>query len=173
MAVSQTGLLAWLGYAMGINMKNKINEIPSGDEILRLDNQLCFALYVCSKEIIKKYKPILEPLGLTYTGYITMLALWEEDNLTVKDLGNKLYLDSGTLTPLLKKLEAQNLINRVRSSNDERNVVITLTEKGRDLKSLAINVPKDLVCSVRFDKETISKTIGNLHSIMELLTDEE
>lgn len=154
-------------------MKNKINETISGDEILKLDNQLCFALYVCSKEIIKKYKPILEPLGLTYTGYITMLALWEEDNLTVKDLGNKLFLDSGTLTPLLKKLESQHFINRVRSSNDERNVVITLTEKGRELKSQAISVPKDLVCSVRFDKETIAGTIGRLHSIMELLTKEE
>ncbi len=154
-------------------MKNKINESVSGDEILKLDNQLCFALYVCSKEIIKKYKPILEPLGLTYTGYITMLALWEEDNLTVKDLGNKLYLDSGTLTPLLKKLESQNFINRIRSSNDERNVVITLTQKGRELKSVAVNVPKDLVCTVKFDKETIAKTIGNLHSIMELLTKEE
>ncbi|WOO37413.1 MarR family transcriptional regulator [Anaerocolumna sp. AGMB13020] len=155
------------------NMGTQGKELLPGEEMLRLDNQLCFALYVCSKEIIKKYKPILEPLGLTYTGYITMLALWEEDGLTVKDLGNKLYLDSGTLTPLLKKLEAQDYITRIRSSNDERNVVITLTEKGQNLKSQAIQVPHDLICSVKFDMETITDTLGSLHGIMELLTQEE
>jgi MarR family transcriptional regulator, organic hydroperoxide resistance regulator len=156
---------------MGTQSQGK--ELLPGEEMLRLDNQLCFALYVCSKEIIKKYKPILEPLGLTYTGYITMLALWEEDGLTVKDLGNKLYLDSGTLTPLLKKLEAQDYITRIRSSNDERNVVITLTEKGQNLKSQAIQVPHDLICSVKFDMDTITNTLGSLHGIMELLTQEE
>jgi DNA-binding MarR family transcriptional regulator len=156
---------------MGTQSQGK--ELLPGEEMLRLDNQLCFALYVCSKEIIKKYKPILEPLGLTYTGYITMLALWEEDGLTVKDLGNKLYLDSGTLTPLLKKLEAQDYITRIRSSNDERNVVITLTEKGQNLKSQAIQVPHDLICSVKFDMDTITDTLGSLHGIMELLTQEE
>ncbi|MDF2871770.1 MAG: hypothetical protein K0R05_3345 [Anaerocolumna sp.] len=156
---------------MGTQSQGK--ELLPGEEMLRLDNQLCFALYVCSKEIIKKYKPILEPLGLTYTGYITMLALWEEDGLTVKDLGNKLYLDSGTLTPLLKKLEAQDYITRIRSSNDERNVVISLTEKGQNLKSQAIQVPHDLICSVKFDMDTITNTLGSLHGIMELLTQEE
>jgi len=156
---------------MGTQSQSK--ELLPGEEMLRLDNQLCFALYVCSKEIIKKYKPILEPLGLTYTGYITMLALWEEDGLTVKDLGNKLYLDSGTLTPLLKKLEAQDYITRIRSSNDERNVVISLTEKGQNLKSQAIQVPHDLICSVKFDMDTITNTLGSLHGIMELLTQEE
>ena len=101
---------------------------------LLLDNQLCFALYVCSKEIIKKYTPILTPLGLTYTSYITLLSLWEKDNVSVKELGNKIYLDSGTLTPLLKKMEAQELLQRKRSSVDERTVYITLTQKGRDMK---------------------------------------
>lgn len=155
------------------NKDNDIYQSIAGEELLKLDNQLCFALYVCSKEIIKKYKPILEPLGLTYTGYITMLALWEEDGVTVKDLGNRLYLDSGTLTPLLKKLESQDFITRIRSSNDERNVVITLTDKGRHLKTQAISVPKDLICAVRFDTDTIEKTTKNLHCIMELLTSEE
>lgn len=155
------------------NLNNEINKSIPGDEILKLDNQLCFALYVCSKEIIKKYKPILEPLGLTYTGYITMLALWEEDGITVKDLGNRLYLDSGTLTPLLKKLESQDFITRIRSSNDERNVVITLTEKGRTLKNHALNVPMDLICAVRFDTDTIQNTTQDLHSIIALLTKEE
>ncbi|MBP5460260.1 MAG: MarR family transcriptional regulator, partial [Clostridia bacterium] len=82
-----------------------IDALPE-DELLKLDNQLCFSLYVCSKEVIKRYKPLLEPYGLTYTGYITMMALWEKDNVNVKELGSRLFLDSGTLTPLLKKLEA-------------------------------------------------------------------
>ena len=111
----------------------KINEDKKYD-ILKLDNQLCFSLYVCSKEIIRKYKPLLEPYGLTYTGYIIMMALWEEDDITIKSLGEKLFLDSGTLTPLLKKLESQGYIVRNRSKKDERNVYINLTKKGKDLK---------------------------------------
>ena len=92
------------------NINNTDTAIAADPETaLKLDNQLCFALYVCSKEIIKKYKPLLEPLGLTYTGYITMMALWEEDEINVKDLGQKLYLDSGTLTPLLKKIRGSKL----------------------------------------------------------------
>ncbi|MBP5272403.1 MAG: MarR family transcriptional regulator, partial [Clostridia bacterium] len=88
-----------------------IDALPE-DELLKLDNQLCFSLYVCSKEVIKRYKPLLEPYGLTYTGYITMMALWEKDNVNVKELGSRLFLDSGTLTPLLKKLEAQGYVER-------------------------------------------------------------
>ena len=87
---------------------------------LALDNQLCFALYVCSKEIIRKYNPLLEPLGITYTAYITLLCLWEKDNVTVKELGSRLFLDSGTLTPLLKKMEGQGLLTRTRGGKDER-----------------------------------------------------
>ena len=88
-------------------------------EPLCLDNQLCFALYVCSKEIIRKYQPLLEPLGLTYTSYITLMCLWEKDNVSVKELGKRLFLDSGTLTPLLKKMEGQGLVLRTRSKKDE------------------------------------------------------
>lgn len=108
---------------------------------LKLENQLCFPLYACSKEIIKKYKPFLDPLDLTYTQYITLMALWEEDNVTVKALGEKLFLDSGTLTPLLKKMESQQLIIRTRSLNDERNVYIRLTEKGIELKAKVLAIP--------------------------------
>ncbi|MBQ5580666.1 MAG: MarR family transcriptional regulator, partial [Clostridia bacterium] len=96
------------------------------DELLKLDNQLCFSLYVCSKEVIKRYKPLLEPYGLTYTGYITMMALWEKDNVNVKELGSRLFLDSGTLTPLLKKLEVQGYVERTRDPRDERNIIIRL-----------------------------------------------
>lgn len=143
------------------------------NELLKLDNQLCFALYVCSKEIIKKYKPLLDPLGLTYTGYITMLALWEKDEITVKDLGQKLYLDSGTLTPLLKKLESQGLVTRIRSLSDERNVVIKLTDKGHELKSNAKMIPWDLICSVNFKADNTSTLLSSLHSIMDQIMENE
>lgn len=143
----------------------------SRDDMLRLDNQLCFALYVCSKEIIRKYKPILDPLGLTYTGYITLLALWEEDNITVKDLGTRLFLDSGTLTPLLKKLEAQGYIERVRSTSDERNVVITLTKEGQELKKKAYRIPHDLICSANFEVSDAYGLLTDLHRFMEQITE--
>ena len=109
-----------------------------GYEKLKLKNQLCFPLYVCSRETIKLYKPHLDKLGLTYTQYITMLVLWEHDRITVKELGNQLYLDSGTLTPLLKKLEEKGLINRRRSAMDERNLIVTLTPAGEAMKDAAL-----------------------------------
>lgn len=148
--------------------KQLSNKFPY-EEALKLDNQLCFALYVCSKEIIKKYKPLLDPLGLTYTGYITLLALWEKDEVTVKELGSRLYLDSGTLTPLLKKLEAQGLVTRVRSTNDERNVVIKLTETGRGLREQAFHIPHDLICSMDFDLDNALGLMSALHTVMEQL----
>lgn len=148
-----------------MNEKCKTN---SDDEILRLDNQLCFALYVCSKEIIKKYKPLLDPLGLTYTGYIILLALWEQDNVTVKELGEKLYLDSGTLTPLLKKMEILDLLTRKRGL-DERTVYINLTEKACNLKKEAYHIPKDLVCSVNCDLREGQQLLEYLHNLMRSL----
>lgn len=126
----------------------------SDDELLKLDNQICFALYVNSKEIIKKYKPLLKPLGLTYTGYITMLALWEEDHVTIKALGERLYLDSGTLTPLLKKMETKGFLKRHRSKEDERQVYISLTEEGHLLKKEAVSVPKALMCASQMEEQS-------------------
>ena len=115
------------------------------DELLKLENQLCFPLYVCSKEVIRKYRPLLEPLGLTYTGYITMMALWEQDHSNVKQLGEKLYLDSGTLTPLLKRLEKNGYITRTKDPGDERSLLVDLTPEGRALKSRATCVPMQLI----------------------------
>lgn len=155
-----------------MNMTDKNSNIPELPEnqndynLLLLDNQLCFSLYVCSKEIIKKYKPLLEPYGLTYTGYIILMALWEKDNITVKELGERLYLDSGTLTPMLKKLEALNYIKRVRSSSDERNVFIQLGERGRDLKIEAVSIPKSLICTLDLDPEYAGELIKGLHQLM-------
>ena len=109
--------------------------------MLQLDNQLCFALYSASLAMTKLYKPMLDELGLTYPQYLAMLVLWERDGLMVSELGDKLFLDSGTLTPLLKRLEASGYISRLRDVNDERRVHITLTSSGRKLKGRATKIP--------------------------------
>lgn len=117
-------------------------------DALKLENQLCFPLYACSREIIRQYKPFLDELDLTYTQYIAMMVLWERRSLTVKALGDCLYLDSGTLTPLLKKLEAKGLLTRVRSDRDERNLIVTVTEAGDELRARAASVPENMArCS--------------------------
>ena len=109
--------------------------------MLQLDNQLCFALYSTSLAMTKVYKPLLDELGLTYPQYLAMLVLWERDGLMVSELGEKLYLDSGTLTPLLKRLESSGYITRIRAIEDERRVYITLTSYGRKLKTRAAQIP--------------------------------
>ena len=111
------------------------------DPMMQLDNQLCFALYSTSLAMTKVYKPLLEELGLTYPQYLAMLVLWERDGLMVSELGERLYLDSGTLTPLLKRLEASGYISRIRDAKDERRVNITLTSSGRKLKTRAAKIP--------------------------------
>ena len=120
--------------------------------MLLLDNQLCFALYSASLAMTKVYKPLLEELGLTYPQYLAMLVLWERDGLMVSELGARLYLDSGTLTPLLKRLEASGHISRIRDVEDERRVYITLTSSGRRLKTRAAKIPACILsasqCSV-------------------------
>lgn len=119
------------------------------DEMLKLDNQLCFAVYSASLAMTRLYKPVLEKLQLTYPQYLVMLALWEQDGLMVSELGEKLSLDSGTLTPLLKRLEANGYVARVRDVADERRVHITLTSAGRRLKSRASNVPACLMAAAQ------------------------
>lgn len=151
------------------SLNNESSEEETNYDLLMLDNQLCFSLYVCSKEIIKKYKALLDPYGLTYTGYIIMMALWEKDDVTVKELGTRLYLDSGTLTPMLKKLEAQDYIKRIRSSSDERNVYIQLTSKGRELKEEALSIPKSMICSLDLDPGYAGGLLDALHKMMERL----
>lgn len=115
---------------------------------LKLEHQLCFALYACSREMTKLYRPFLDELGLTYTQYVTLLVLWEQDNVSVKQLGEHLLLDSGTLTPLLKKLEAMHLVARVRDPKDERSVLVQLTEEGKALRSRAEHIPESVFCQV-------------------------
>jgi DNA-binding MarR family transcriptional regulator len=120
---------------------------PTGteaDALLRLDHQLCFALYSASLAMTRTYKPLLEPLGLTYPQYLVMLSLWEADGLSVGAVGERLGLDSGTLTPLLKRLEAAGLVQRLRDAADERRVLLQLTPAGRQLKARAASVPLSL-----------------------------
>ena len=113
----------------------------ANDALLQLDHQLCFALYSASLAMTKLYKPLLEELGLTYPQYLAMLALWERDGASVSELGERLFLDSGTLTPLLKRLEAAGLVTRLRAVEDERRVHLTLTAEGRKLKARAARIP--------------------------------
>ena len=140
---------------------------------LALDNQICFALYVCSKEIIRKYNPILEPLGLTYTAYITLLCLWEKDNVPVKELGSRLFLDSGTLTPLLKKMETQGLVTRTRSNKDERTVYIKLTPQGKAMKDKCTGIPQQMMCQNILDMQQAAPLLKTLHQIMDNMCEEE
>jgi DNA-binding MarR family transcriptional regulator len=122
------------------------------DDHLKLENQLCFALYTSARTIVRKYKPFLDPLGLTYTQYIALLVLWEQDGISIKDLGEHLMLDSGTLTPLVKKLEKQGLLKRERGQSDERYVSIVLTEEGRALKLKASDVPFQIAKHLHLDE---------------------
>lgn len=125
-------------------MPDKVGTMDKKYDPLKLENQLCFPLYACSREIIKKYRPLLEKLDLTYTQYIAMMVLWEQRKLSVKELGKKLYLDSGTLTPVLKSLEAKGFVTRNRSTEDERVLMVEITKKGDALKEKAISVPQEL-----------------------------
>jgi DNA-binding MarR family transcriptional regulator len=122
-------------------------------DCLKLENQLCFPLYACSKEIVRKYMPFLNALDLTYTQYIALMVLWEKKETTVSELGRCLYLDSGTLTPLLKKLEAKELLTRKRSAEDERTVIITVTDAGMALREKALEIPPQVGSCVRLSKE--------------------
>lgn len=120
---------------------------------LKLENQLCFPLYAAAKEVVRRYRPFLEPLGLTYTQYIAMMVLWEYKEITVSKMGKLLMLDSGTLTPMLKKMEASGLLTRLRSKQDERELIVTITQKGSDLREEAIKIPKKMASCVALDIE--------------------
>ena len=135
-------------------------------DALRLDNQLCFPLYACSREIIKQYKPFLDEIDLTYTQYIAMMVLWEKESVTVKELGEALYLDSGTLTPLLKKMEAKGLITRRRSEADERSLIVTLTEAGDRLKEQAVQVPNRMASCIRLEPDEAKELYRILYKLL-------
>lgn len=120
---------------------------------LKLENQMCFPLYAASRQVIKLYRPYLEALDLTYTQYIAMMVLWEEGSISVKELGKRLYLDSGTLTPLLKSLESKGCLRRFRSSEDERVLIAEITEAGMELRERAVTIPAQVAGCIRLAPE--------------------
>jgi len=136
-------------------------------DALKLSHQLCFPLYACARETIKLYTPHLDAIGLTYTQYITMMVLWEHKSLTAKELGRILYLDSGTLTPLLKKLEAKGYLTRRRSETDERNLIVTITAPGEALKEQALHIPDSMMNCLNLEKEEIQTMYRFLYKMLE------
>ena len=138
-------------------------------DALKLSRQLCFPLYACARETIKLYKPWLDERDLTYTQYITMMVLWEHKALTVKALGQELYLDSGTLTPLLKKLEEKGLVTRRRSDLDERNLIVSITEAGEAMKDRALHIPGEMTKCINLPREEIRELYRMLHQLLEFV----
>ncbi len=140
---------------------------------LKLENQLCFPLYACSKEIVRRYKTYLDKLDLTYTQYIVMMVMWEEKELNVKELGDKLFLDSGTLTPVLKKLEAKGYVTRERSKIDERTLIVTLTEGGKELRESAVGIPVRMRGCLKLSDEEMIQLRTMLNKILSDMGDLE
>ncbi len=135
-------------------------------EVLKIENQLCFPLYACSKEVVRRYTPFLDKLDLTYTQYIVMMVLWEYGETDVTKLGQCLFLDSGTLTPVLKKLETKGLITRERSAEDERRVSVAPTERGMALRDEAVEIPEKMRCCVNLTDEEIGTLYGLLYKML-------
>lgn len=135
-------------------------------EVLKIENQLCFPLYACAKEIVRKYKPFLEELDLTYTQYITMMVMWDKKNMNVKELGEYLYLDSGTLTPVLKKLENKGYITRQRSKEDERSLIVSITEVGENLRESALSIPGKITECVKLEPSEAKELYTLLYKIL-------
>ena len=135
-------------------------------DCLKIENQLCFPLYAASREVIKQYNPYLQKIDLTYTQYVAMMVLWDVKKTTVKDLGEKLYLDSGTLTPLLKSLEAKGLVTRSRSKEDERVLIVEITAKGEELKNEAVEIPKAMMGCVKLTQEEAATLYSLLYKVL-------
>jgi len=135
-------------------------------DCLKLKSQLCFPLYACSKEIIRRYKPFLDEVDLTYTQYITMMALWENKSMNVRELGLALFLDSGTLTPVLKKLENKGYLERKRSKEDERNLIVSVTKKGWELREEALSIPQSMSSCVNLEPQEAGELYRLLYKIL-------
>lgn len=135
-------------------------------DCLKLENQVCFPLYACAKEVVRKYKPFLDRLDLTYTQYIAMMVMWEKKEMNVKELGEYLYLDSGTLTPVLKKLEAKGYVLRNRSKADERNLIVTITAEGEALKEKAVEIPGQIGKCIPLEPQEAAQLYGLLYKIL-------
>lgn len=138
-------------------------------DALKLENQLCFPLYACARGVVKKYKPFLDEIGLTYTQYIVMMVLWEEESATLKSLGERLYLDSGTLTPLVKRLESLGYVERARAADDERSLVVSLTQSGRSLERRAAEIPAKIGACIDLSAEQAGELYALLYKVLEKL----
>ena len=136
------------------------------NEKLKLENQLCFPLYACAKEIVRRYTPLLEPLGLTYTQYIAMMVMWEHKSISIRDMGKLLFLDSGTLTPMLKKMEKAGWITRRRSKEDERMVMVSITAEGEKLHDRAEAIPSKMAGCVALEGDEALQIYTLLHKLM-------
>lgn len=145
----------------------------SSGTVPRLDRELCFSIYACSKELIKLYTPYLEQINLTYTQYLTMLILWEKKQATVKELGEKLYLNSATMTPLLKKLESKGLVTRNRMKTDERNVLIQITKAGDELKSSVSGLSEELLKQLELEENETKVLFILMNKILNKISSEE
>ncbi len=141
-------------------------------ESLRLDNQLCFPLYAVSKEIIRKYRPFLDKVGITYTQYIALMVIWEHEKINVKDLGAELFLDSGTLTPVLKNLESKGYVKRVRNKGDERVLTVSSTALGDNLRDKLSAVPKAVASSMKLDKAEAMELYKLLYKVLINISEE-
>lgn len=139
-------------------------------DALKIENQMCFPLYACAREVIKRYTPHLEEIGLTYTQYIVMMVLWDKKTVTVKELGQILYLDSGTLTPLLKKLEAKGYLSRKRSEADERNLMVTISKQGEELREKAVDIPVKMSQCVSLEPEEAATLYRILYKLLDQMT---
>lgn len=139
---------------------------PNCYNVLKLENQLCFPLYAASREVVKRYRPYLEPLDLTYTQYIAMMVFWDEGRCSVKELGEKLYLDSGTLTPVLKSLEAKGFVRRYRSTEDERVLLVEVTEEGKALRDRALSVPQQVGGCIRLEEDEATELYRLLYKLL-------
>lgn len=135
-------------------------------DCIRLENQLCFPIYAASREIVKRYRPFLDELDLTYTQYIAMMVFWEEKKINVKHLGEKLFLDSGTLTPVLKSLEAKGFVSRYRSKEDERILTVEITPEGEALKEKAVEIPQKMAGCVKLSAEEATQLHTLMHKIL-------
>src|SRR6478672_6152773 len=138
-------------------------------DALKLDNQICFPLYAASRLVVQAYRPYLERLGITYLQYLTLMVLWEKDGSTVSEIGERLMLDSGTLTPVLKRLASDGLVKQRRSRDDERVVQSWLTERGRTLKTRAVDIPTQLLCSTSVDLDEVSQLKTALAPVLQKL----
>lgn len=149
--------------------KELVNKMENEFDHMKLENQLCFLLYASSREMTKQYKPLLEKLNVTYPQYLVLLLLWEHETLTIKKMGELLYLDSGTLTPMLKRMEQQGLITRNRSEEDERSVLVSLTEDGELLKEKAADIPRTILGLSMQSGEDLKQLKSALYTLLETL----